>query len=208
MPVNSWSYTTMASYEPGACRTVLTIQTVPPAASMQIQCPPTPRIPYLELAPGISDYLKDVRSVRQLPPTPLFPVDLEQPGLSSVHTTLLTDHIPASTTITVCDIENRVLCEVNTGSACTGMTTADFTEFLQYLVQTRLTSYSDLSVVVQESVRRCFLRRGRSLQGYQESSFRGADLLLGNTLLWTLGMDHRRVWVATVDRPRGSHLWA
>ncbi|KAJ7642092.1 hypothetical protein FB45DRAFT_365413 [Roridomyces roridus] len=233
MPVKShsnWSYT--ASYEPGASRTVLTIQTVPrhvqrrgppTVASMQvsnytvttpisyhpgkIQCPPAPRIPYLDLAPCISDYLlEDVRSVRQLPPTPLFPVDLEHPGLSSVHTTLLTDHIPALTTISVRDVKNRVLCEVNTGSACPGMTTADFTEFLQYLVQTRLTSYSDLSGVVHASGRPCFLGRGRAL-GYQEP-FRGADLLLGNTLLWTLGMDHRRAWVATVDRPRGSHLWA
>ncbi|KAJ7604483.1 hypothetical protein FB45DRAFT_1043723 [Roridomyces roridus] len=227
---SGWSY--MTSYRPGGSRTILTIQTacIKPIHVTRrrlasrgrdaksdayfdriIQCPPAPRIPFIDLPLDVPDHLlNDVQPAHEIQPQPLFPIDLEQfAGLSSVHTTLLTDHISAFTTIFVCNIQNEVLCEVNTGLAFRGMTTANFVEFLQHLVDRPLTSYTDLSPAVQESVRRHDVqRRLESAWTGSYEPFHGADLLLGNTVLWTLGMDYRGMWVATVDRPRGLFVWS
>ncbi|KAJ7644981.1 hypothetical protein FB45DRAFT_1116967 [Roridomyces roridus] len=115
------------------------------------QYPPTPRLPCVDLPPEgpVAEFPGGVQMMRRRSPTLLFPIDLEKPGLSSTSTMILTDRIPAMTNISVRNIENRVLCEVNIGSAA-GMNTADFVEFLQHLAQKTLDSYSDISPPTQE----------------------------------------------------------
>ncbi|KAJ7465364.1 hypothetical protein B0H11DRAFT_2049668 [Mycena galericulata] len=170
------------------------------------QCPPTPRIPFVNL-PGHPFYL------RPLAPEPLFPINLSQPGLSSVQANLLSDLLPAFTTISVRDASNQVLCSIQTGSDV--MTTADFAEFLQHLVRSPLPSYAGLSPVVRESVKVHFISR-HGWRGHEQwDRFArgtprfgipaGLDLLLGNTVLWMLDLDARGVWIATVDVPRAMY---
>ncbi|KAJ7465367.1 hypothetical protein B0H11DRAFT_2049682 [Mycena galericulata] len=170
------------------------------------KCPPAPRIPLVNL-PGHPFYL------RPLTPESLFPINLSQLGLSSVQTNLLSDLLPAFTTISVHDASNRVLCSIQTGSDV--MTTADFAEFLQHLVRNPLPSYADLSPVVRESVKLNFISR-HGWQGHEQwDRFvrgtprfgvpTGLDLLLGNTVLWMLDLDARGVWIATVDVPRAAY---
>ncbi|KAJ7493009.1 hypothetical protein B0H11DRAFT_2006879 [Mycena galericulata] len=169
-------------------------------------CPPAPRIPLVNL-PGHPFYS------RPLTPESLFPINLSQLGLSSVQTNLLSDLLPAFTTISVHDASNRVLCSIQTGSDV--MTTSDFAEFLQHLVRNPLPSYADLSPVVRESVKLNFISR-HGWQGHEQwDRFvrgtprfgvpTGLDLLLGNTVLWMLDLDARGVWIATVDVPRAAY---
>ncbi|KAJ7745557.1 hypothetical protein DFH07DRAFT_833457 [Mycena maculata] len=174
------------------------------------QYPPTPRIPYL--------MLPDQPAPTHFPSiTPdLFPINLLWRGLSPLHASLLSDSIPAFTTISVRDASNQILCNMETGPCV--LTTADFTEFLQYMVCSPLPSYADLSPIVRESVKVNFLYRSAGQGREQWERFAlgtprfggptGRDLLLGNTLLWTLDPDLCGVWIATVDVPRVPYqLW-
>ncbi|KAJ7198178.1 hypothetical protein GGX14DRAFT_470440 [Mycena pura] len=160
-------------------------------------CPPAPRISYLPL-PGQS-----VARRPRIPP--LFPINLEL-GISSVHTTLLTDPIPPFTTISVRDLAGSVLCNISTGPFA--LTSAEFAEFLHHFVRSSLPSRGNLAPRVLKSVQAHFLSRhgpnGRETwQRYNETTRFGAptglDLLLGHTLLWSLHPDPWGVWVATVD---------
>jgi len=140
----------------------------------------------------------------------LFPIDLSQLGPSSAHMMRLSDPIPPSTTISVQDASGYVLCKVRTGSSV--LSTADFAQFLQYLVRAPLPTYTDLSSTVQQSVKDHFISRhgsqgharwDRFVSGTPRFGFpTGLDLLLGNVMLWTLDPDIRDVWVATVDVPK------
>jgi len=122
----------------------------------------------------------------------------------------LSDPIPPSTTISVQDASGYVLCKVRTGSSV--LSTADFAQFLQYLVRAPLPTYTDLSSTVQQSVKDHFISRhgsqgharwDRFVSGTPRFGFpTGLDLLLGNVMLWTLDPDIRDVWVATVDVPK------
>ncbi|KAF7341500.1 hypothetical protein MVEN_01887500 [Mycena venus] len=206
---SQWSY--RAATTPGSLHTTIHIQTMPHAlaqrrsaalAPYQAKCPPTPRIPFLPL-PGQVIYSRP-----QIPA--LFPIDLSQVGLSSVHMALLSDTIPPFTMISVQAAAGYVLCKVKTGSSV--MSTADFVQFLQYLVRTALPPYSDLSPTVQQSVKDHFISRhgshgparwARFVSGTPRFGFpTGHDILLGNVMLWTLDPDPLGVWVATVDVPR------
>ncbi|KAJ6558763.1 hypothetical protein DFH09DRAFT_1365018 [Mycena vulgaris] len=169
------------------------------------QCPPAPRIPYLPLPGYPIPYRR--------PRTPdLFPIALSQPGLFPVQASRLSVSIPAFTMISVRDTSNQMLCNVKTGSAI--LTTADFVQFLQYFVCTRLASYAGLSPVVQQSVEVNFVHRhGGNARAVWERFVHGTprfggptglDILLGNTILWLLDMDTSGVWIATVDIPRSS----
>lgn len=169
---------------------------------MNPKCPPAPRIPYLPL-PGQSVAIR-----RQIPP--LFPIDLKL-GLSSVHTTLLTDHIPPFTTISVRDLTDYVLCNVSTGSSA--LTTAEFTQFLLHFVRSSLPSCTMLSPAIATSAKAHFLsRHGRenwraAANGTTHRDLgapTGLDLLLGHTLLWSLHPSPWGLWIATVDIPKDS----
>ncbi|KAF8168961.1 hypothetical protein K438DRAFT_1855931 [Mycena galopus ATCC 62051] len=173
----------------------------------QNPCPPTPRIPYLTL-PEQPGYLR-----LQMPD--LFPIDLSQVGLSSVHMALLSDPIPAFTTISARDASNYVLCNVKTGSSA--MTTADVAQFLQHFVCSPLPydSYRDLSPSAREATKTNFVHRqgakghdrwARFVSGAPRFGVpTGFDLLLGNIRLWMLDPDILGTWVATVDVPRSRY---
>ncbi|KAJ7854631.1 hypothetical protein B0H13DRAFT_2080926 [Mycena leptocephala] len=205
-----WTY--RMETRPGDRHTSIHIETVPQVVAQrrpvsfvpahQTQYPPTPYISYVPL-PGHGGYAH-----AQMPD--LFPIDLSRPGMTTTRTTLLCDPIPAFTIISVRDISNYVLCIVETGPSA--MTTADLAEFLQHFVQSQLPSFTALSPAVQYSVKDNFIRRngldGRARWArFANGTPRfgaptGLDLLLGNTMLWTLDPDIFGVWVATVDIPR------
>ncbi|KAJ7636354.1 hypothetical protein FB45DRAFT_906432 [Roridomyces roridus] len=211
MPNQSqWTYT--VAQRPGSYLTVLKVQTVPEHVqrrlypslrTRQLRYPPTPRIPYLNLPENQSHFFFHIPDANPTAAN-LFPIDLSHPGpLSRMQKSRLTDHIPKFTPISIRNIRNKVLCQIETG-ACP-MHTVDFVEFLQHLVHAPLETYDSLSQPVRESVRRYFLQRcagnfGRC-PGLNPS---GVDLLLGNTVLWTLDTDSQGFWVATVDLPRTS----
>ncbi|KAJ7182396.1 hypothetical protein C8R43DRAFT_4779 [Mycena crocata] len=162
--------------------------------------PPTPRLPVIPL-PGQAIY-----SARE---DPLFPINLRSTQLSSHQKNLLSDPIPALTTISVQDMDRRVLCNVNTGSYA--MTSADFAQFLQFLVLSPLPSYSGLSSVVQHSVEehfhstwgpQAFDRWQRFVAGTPRfGSPTGLDLLLGRSALSMLDTDFFGSRMALVDYP-------
>jgi len=217
MTTNSqWAY--RATTGPSGHHTIIHIQTVPQtvvqrrpaslASVYQSQCPPAPRIPYVPL-PG-----QPVYSCPQLPD--LFPIDLSQLELSSAHMNRLSDSISPSTTISVQNASGYILCKVRTGSSI--MSTADFVQFLQHLVHAPLPTYTDLSPSVQQSVKDHFISRhgsqgharwDRFVSGTPRFGFpTGLDLLLGNAMLWTLHLDIRGVWVATLDVPKPRYpVW-
>ncbi|KAJ7198170.1 hypothetical protein GGX14DRAFT_573731 [Mycena pura] len=187
----------------------LMIQTVPHSVaqrvtlsgSFQHKCPPAPRISSRPL-PGQPGLFRS-----QVPP--LFPIDLKA-ALSAGQNALLSDLIPAFKTISLRDLTNNIICNITTGP--TTLTTAEFVQFVQYLVGNPLPSYAELAPAVRNSVRSYFIFRqgakGRAIwQRFANGTPRfgaprGLDLLLGHTILWTLHPDPCGVWIATVDVPK------
>ncbi|KAF7312808.1 hypothetical protein MKEN_00964200 [Mycena kentingensis (nom. inval.)] len=170
-----------------------------PAQSYQL--PPAPCPPYIPL-PGTSTTSGAMYAPgRSRPAPPLFPIDLAATTTSAVltpyQTELLTDTIPAHTTVHIYDLASRaVLFEVCTDA--TPLLTADVAAFLHFLAGAPLPcQWLELPAAAREhGVARMRMRGGGAHSGPT-----GLDLLLGRTQLWSLQTYAERggTWGATVD---------
>ncbi|KAF7291361.1 hypothetical protein MIND_01280600 [Mycena indigotica] len=158
--------------------------------------PPAPCPPYLSLPCSPRSSIDPfMLQLSQSSIDSLFPINLLPPSpflLSSYQHQLLTDVIPAHTTVNV-DNCSSSLFEVMLGSSA--LTTAEFATFLNFLARSKISRESYAG--------------GAAYLGFCPPTGTGAtDLLLGNTVLWTLHPNPRDVWTATVDTPlpTASHL--
>ncbi|KAJ7182296.1 hypothetical protein C8R43DRAFT_2143 [Mycena crocata] len=199
VPINTFSYTNCVQPPAVSQRSLALVQT----PHQNWLYPPTPRIPLLNL---------HGQPVYPVVPQPLFPFDLLDEELSPHQWNLLSDSIPASTTITIRDNDRYVLFNVNTGTYA--MAAADLVQFLQFLVRSPLpsNSYAGLSPAVRNSVGVYFQYRTGSLGPERWRRYAlgiprfgsptGFDLFLGKVVLWGLDDHMRGVWTALVSLPQ------
>ncbi|KAJ7279687.1 hypothetical protein C8J57DRAFT_136508 [Mycena rebaudengoi] len=162
--------------------------------------PPTPYISSIPL-PGHPHY-------RRAPTPDLYPIDLTT-NLSSSHAHHLSDVIPPFTTIAVHTASQHLLFHVKTGSYA--LTSAEFVHFMQHFVRTPLVPPTNLSANAKRAVKEHFMSR-RGMYGHEEwrrygngdrrfTCPTGMDLLLGNTMMWSVGFDMHSTWTALVHTP-------